>query len=183
MTDLLSMKQVDSVNFPRMSEREAEARVFADKRAVAVIDEQRQVINDLIVQNAELRKLSVTNVLLRVVPDEFGNGFEVYAKSVADVQSELTDLSVKADEVTTLRSQVKLLERLALTQFEALDFIPRSGSQLGHAAETKRLSAINATLKVLTGDMQRKNSVTVDTDKEAEATRVAKSLGIIDPNR
>lgn len=46
---------------------------------------------------AELDALSVTNILVAVVPGEDGMGEEVYAKSVAEIEGELTKLSEKCE--------------------------------------------------------------------------------------
>jgi len=45
----------------------------------------------------ELERLSVTNILLEVVPGD-GSGLEVYAKSVADVENKLSDMGSRLED-------------------------------------------------------------------------------------
>lgn len=48
--------------------------------------------------DAKRQALSVTNILLRVEPDDNGCGVEVYAKSVNDVESRLSDIGSKLED-------------------------------------------------------------------------------------
>lgn len=82
-------------------EYEALAGVAAESMCAYVTRLQAQV--------AELQALSVTQILLTVVPGEDGMGEEVYAKSVADVEDLLSKLSEKADDADALRAQVDAL--------------------------------------------------------------------------
>lgn len=62
-----------------------------------------QQLNELICQLSTAKSLSVTNIIINVVPGEDGMGEEVYAKSVEDVErliaslSELTEASLDAE--------------------------------------------------------------------------------------
>ena len=71
---------------------------------------------------AELEALSVTSILLDIVPGD-GSGYEVYAKSVVDVESKLTDITVRLDDyecgITKHPSTVKRIAELEQQLAEA----------------------------------------------------------------
>ena len=64
---------------------------------------------DLVAEVERLKALSVTNIMVAVVPGD-GSGHEVYAKSVADIENLLTRLGEKAEdydaEIGPLRQQL-----------------------------------------------------------------------------
>jgi uncharacterized protein YfcZ (UPF0381/DUF406 family) len=64
-------------------------------------------------QLAEAQALAVTNIMVDVVPGD-GSGFEVYARSVSDVEKLLTNLSEKAEnyesETISQRHHIAMLE-------------------------------------------------------------------------
>jgi hypothetical protein len=61
----------------------------------------------------EARQLSVTNILLAVVPGD-GNGLEVYAKSVGEVVGKLSELELKIDDLELERDALhKMFDLLA----------------------------------------------------------------------
>lgn len=55
----------------------------------------------------ELERLSVTNILLDVVPGPDGMGYEVYAKSVEQVERRLCDLGDKVEDLTNELSMAR----------------------------------------------------------------------------
>lgn len=83
-------------NGPRERYRNASAALYGE-------------IARLQAQVAELQALSVTHIMIDVVPGEDGMGEEVFAKSVADVNSLISELSEQASEVETLQAQVDAL--------------------------------------------------------------------------
>lgn len=68
---------------------------------------------------SELERLSVTNILLKIVPGN-GDGFEVYAKSVDDVEKMLTDLSCGLEDVEYERDSLKAANKDSQNHFDAL---------------------------------------------------------------
>jgi hypothetical protein len=79
-----------------------------DKRAAPVVERQCSEVDPqcseqlriqaLAPELAELQALSVTNIMLDVVPGD-GDGHEVYAKSVSDVEDALTKLYDESEEL------------------------------------------------------------------------------------
>lgn len=65
-----------------------------------------QQLNELICQLSTAKSLSVTNILINVVPGEDGMGEAVYAKSVAEVEREFSRLSQKLDAVEQQRDEL-----------------------------------------------------------------------------
>ena len=83
------------------------------------ISAMRKEIESLTVKVTELEALSVTNIMIDVVPGD-GSGQEVFASSVGDVEALLTRLSEKAEDydlvtvplrkqLTAEQSKVKVL--------------------------------------------------------------------------
>jgi hypothetical protein len=76
--------------------------------------EERKSISDMLEADAqriiELEALSVTNIMLDVVPGD-GSGYEVYAKSVSDVENTLTKMGSQLEdyqsECAQLRAKLK----------------------------------------------------------------------------
>lgn len=56
-----------------------------------------QQLNELICQLSTAKSLSVTNIIINVVPGEDGMGKEVYAKSVEDVERLIASLSERTE--------------------------------------------------------------------------------------
>lgn len=65
--------------------------------ANSVMGYTRQQVIDILASTA--LKLSVTNIMVRVVPGHDGGGEEVYAKSVEEVQDLLSKLSLELDDL------------------------------------------------------------------------------------
>lgn len=72
---------------------------------------------DLVAENERLKALSVTNIMVDVVPGD-GSGFEVYAKSVNEVVNLLSELGEKAEDLESIRAQLTAT-RTALAAAEA----------------------------------------------------------------
>lgn len=70
---------------------------------------KRRQIDVLQEQVTELQALSVTHIMTAVVLGEDGMGDEVYAKSVADVESLLSELGERAEEADSLQAQADAL--------------------------------------------------------------------------
>jgi hypothetical protein len=84
----------------------------------------------------EANLLSVTNIMLTVVPGEDGMGVEVYAKTVSDVENAFTalctkmeDIEAKLTEAERLNKMAQAAMKLALSNTE--DYIVRNA--LSHA--------------------------------------------------
>lgn len=68
---------------------------------------------------ARLQALSVTHILLAVVPGD-GSGQEVYAQSVADVEDKLSELGERAEEADSLKAQLAAQQALVVELADAL---------------------------------------------------------------
>jgi hypothetical protein len=91
---------------------------------VRYAEELAEVINaaraPLLSRIAELEALSVTNIMIDVVPGD-GSGYEVFAKSVDQIEDLLTRMSY---EVRELKDRLKAAEKDA----ERMDFLEGKGS-------------------------------------------------------
>ena len=81
------------VNSPDVEKLKADLEIARDNLRCIL-----KANDNLIAETQSLKALSVTNIMIDVVPGEDGNGHEVYAKSVEDVVELLTCLSEKAEE-------------------------------------------------------------------------------------
>ena len=72
---------------------------------------------DLVAENERLKALSVTNIMVDVVPGD-GSGLEVYAKSVDEVVNILSELGEKVEDLESVRAQLTVT-RTALVAAEA----------------------------------------------------------------
>lgn len=77
---------------------------------------------------ASLKALSVTNILIDIVPGD-GSGQEVYAKSVADVVGLISRLSEKAEDSDSLKAQLAACKKDAETS--KLSHIDRECLRIG----------------------------------------------------
>lgn len=68
------------------------------RRKISDLYTSTQLPPDAAARIAELEALSVTNIMLKVVPDENGHGAEIYAKSVTDVEKVLTDMGLTIED-------------------------------------------------------------------------------------
>jgi hypothetical protein len=62
---------------------------------------------DLVAEVERLKKMSVANIMVRIVPGYDGGGEEIYAKSVEEVNAVMSDLSQRLDDVETDRDDWK----------------------------------------------------------------------------
>lgn len=82
-------------------------------RAHSMYQDPEEDVQDLKARIRELEDLSVTNILLRVVPGD-GSGSEIYAKSVREVVDFMTDMGVRLEEYEQgLRISPVVQDRLA----------------------------------------------------------------------
>ena len=63
---------------------------------------------DLVAEVERLKKMSVANIMVRIVPGYDGGGEEIYAKSVEEVNAVMSDLSQRLDDVETERDDWKV---------------------------------------------------------------------------
>jgi hypothetical protein len=87
--------------------------------ANARIKELEGVNLALIAERDKLSSLSVTDILLEVVPGD-GDGLEVYAKSVGDVEKMLNDLSCSLEDAEIDLAGLKATNKDAKNHFDAL---------------------------------------------------------------
>lgn len=73
----------------------------------------------------EANLLSVTNIMLTVVPGEDGMGVEVYAKTVSDVENAFTALCTKMEDIEAKLTESQRLNTVAL---EAIRLAVRQNS-------------------------------------------------------
>jgi hypothetical protein len=108
-------------------------------------------IKELEAEVERLKPLSVTNIMVDVVPGHDGSGQEVFAASVADVERVLTRLSEKAEsydlETTPLRKANDALKEKLRVARDALNFIYEE-SRLVQTGEMDRQSIQLARTKV-----------------------------------
>lgn len=82
---------------------------------------------DLTAKVADLQELSVTKIMIAIVPGEDGMGHEVYAKSVDDVERLLSRLSEKAEdyelEVLPMKRRISELTEQVKVAKEAFNTI------------------------------------------------------------
>lgn len=69
---------------------------------------------------AALQELSVTNILLDVVPGHDGMGHEVFAKSVAEVCEKLGDFAIQVEDLDSVTSRLHDVATLCATTEQRL---------------------------------------------------------------
>lgn len=97
-------------------------RADLDHAHAAANANSRDAMRHLDAARQELTKakaLSVTGILLAIVPGKDGMGEEVYAQSVTEVENLLADLGEKAEERDSLRQEVERLREIARESAEA----------------------------------------------------------------
>lgn len=90
----------------------------------------------------EANLLSVTNIMLTVVPGEDGMGVEVYAKTVSDVENAFTALCTKMEDIEAKLTEAERLNKVAL---EAM----KEAQRVSHKVVGLKLKVLNNAIKEL----------------------------------
>lgn len=89
--------------------------------AVSLLAEKQAALEKADARIRELEALSVTNIMIDVVPGHDGMGEEVYAKSVGNVEGEMSRLSQKIDELEIQLAQVSHVRELQALRLKSLE--------------------------------------------------------------
>lgn len=123
-------------------------------RAAFFVARQRNSdeIESLSARVAKLEKLSVSNIMIAIVPGD-GDGEEVFAQSVEEVESVLTELSERAEnydlETAHLRQQLAAKDQRIAELEEQLDLQIPAGVM---AQQMKTIAAQALTIKTMQRD-------------------------------
>jgi len=84
----------------------------------------------------ELEKLSVTNIMLDIVPGD-GSGYEVYAKSVADVEAKLSQMGQELEEWQLgIKRHPAMGKRIAELELQLAARVPLTDDQMHEVRQT-----------------------------------------------
>ena len=90
----------------------------------------------------EANLLSVTNIMLTVVPGEDGMGVEVYAKTVSDVENAFTALCTKMEDIEAKLTEAERLNKVALAHFEKIACLGNGDSHGNSIGNSMAIDAI-----------------------------------------
>ena len=100
---------------------------------------------DLVAEVERLKKMSVANIMVRIVPGYDGGGEEIYAKSVEEVNAVMSDLSQRLDDVETDRDDWKaraLKAEQAAPNTELVTLVERCAKVMKAAADQTQDSVV-----------------------------------------
>lgn len=101
--------------------------------------ENRELLNSALAREDALQALSVTRIMLDVVPGEDGMGEEIYAKSVADVEALLSkqceDIEALQDREAALREELESIKAI-VDGYDSPEHAAQVADEMGHQCVT-----------------------------------------------